>query len=417
VYVYSGCACPAVNTHIATDDDGCVTPAYGTPRVSWNAVAGQQYMIEVGNYTGELGQFVMTLSCLEAQDPPVNDDCADADHQNITWDVPAVFTGTTEWATNDCAELEDPEVWISFTLPAGCSNLALSYCAGYEGGPGWSVWAHFYDACPCGAGGYSYNSYTFSCPGGTTNFSMTVDSVMGGTYWYPVNQANLGGGWEYVITITAVECPPYCPAAGQCDEYIHSVALNTINNVSAECSAGGYGDYTDVYSTDLFKGVSYTLNVATALAWSTDQVGAWIDYDLDFLFEPEEYYYLGTGLGPFSGTITPPVTAITGETTLRVRLRWNGVPEPCGTYWGEVEDYTIVLKDLPCGDVNFDGLFNEADVTYLVNYYFYNGPAPLPIPANGDTNGDCCLNIADIVFLADYINYGTVDLICLPCNP
>ena len=59
--------------------------------------------------------------------------------------------------------------------------------------------------------------------------------------------------------------------------------------------------------------------------------------------------------GTFTGTITPPVTALAGPTRLRVRTVYNTTNfDPCATYsYGETEDYTIadLAVALNCGQI------------------------------------------------------------------
>lgn len=55
------------------------------------------------------------------------------------------------------------------------------------------------------------------------------------------------------------------------------------------------------------------------------------------------------------------------------------------------------------GDVNADGLVNEADVDYLVNYLFIDfDPAPNPIES-GDLDYDGTIGIADLTILIDIV--------------
>lgn len=47
------------------------------------------------------------------------------------------------------------------------------------------------------------------------------------------------------------------------------------------------------------------------------------------------------------------------------------------------------------GDVNHDGNFDIADLTYYVAYMFQGGPAP-PCLVEADLNRDCVLDVADL---------------------
>jgi hypothetical protein len=59
----------------------------------------------------------------------------------------------------------------------------------------------------------------------------------------------------------------------------------------------------------------------------------------------------------------------------------------------------------PCGDCNFDGIVNVADMVYLMNYCFLNGPPP-PDPDSAETDGYEFLNIRDAVYLRNYLFSG-----------
>jgi len=57
------------------------------------------------------------------------------------------------------------------------------------------------------------------------------------------------------------------------------------------------------------------------------------------------------------------------------------------------------------GDVNGDGIINSADIVYLINYLFKDGPEPDPLWA-GDCNCDGVINSADVVYLINYLFKG-----------
>jgi hypothetical protein len=68
---------------------------------------------------------------------------------------------------------------------------------------------------------------------------------------------------------------------------------------------------------------------------------------------------------------------------------------------GSFYDFESLLR----GDANSDGVINSADVTYLINYLFINGPAPEPFDA-GDANCDGKINSADVIYLINYLFVG-----------
>jgi hypothetical protein len=56
----------------------------------------------------------------------------------------------------------------------------------------------------------------------------------------------------------------------------------------------------------------------------------------------------------------------------------------------------------PTGDLNEDGVVDIADLIFVINYLFIDGPAPDPL-ALGDPNGDCIIDVADIVFVINHL--------------
>jgi hypothetical protein len=71
-----------------------------------------------------------------------------------------------------------------------------------------------------------------------------------------------------------------------------------------------------------------------------------------------------------------------------------------------VADYSSLLflqaSFLTPGDVNWDREVNSADIAYLINYLFVNGPEPPNLPL-ADINCDGQTNSADAVYLINYL--------------
>ncbi|MCF8367854.1 MAG: glycoside hydrolase [Bacteroidales bacterium] len=135
---------------------------------------------------------------------------------------------------------------------------------------------------------------------------------------------------------------------GNCYEYIDNVTVGTINNSS---SCNGYEDFRD-QSTNLSLSGNLSITVSNATsAYSQDQCGIWVDWnrDGDFYDANETIAVTGTpGTGPYTATISPPAGTTAGECTLRTRITYTGVVDPCGTTtFGEVEDYTLNITATP----------------------------------------------------------------------
>ncbi len=176
--------------------------------------------------------------------------------------------------------------------------------------------------------------------------------VAPGTYWLLVAPSDwldiqCGGGGaygpEYFATFTFEPGVSYCAASGGCDEYISNVTVGTINNSSA-CT--GYADYTAL-STTMEVGVGYPFSMTVGNAYSSDYGAVWVDWNQDMDFDDvNESIVLDVnyGVGPYTGTITPPGDALPGPTRMRVRLSYYSLPPACGaTSYGEAEDYTITI--------------------------------------------------------------------------
>jgi len=151
--------------------------------------------------------------------------------------------------------------------------------------------------------------------------------------------AGTGGGGGGLLT--------YCAAtASTCDEFIGNVAFGSINNGSG-CTY--YTNYTNL-QTEAFLGYTMPITVTNGgNAYTSDQVGIWIDFNHNGTFDGSEYTALTLqgGGSYFTGNITIPLTATQGLTTMRVRMAWAATPAACGTQtYGEVEDYAVEIKRL-----------------------------------------------------------------------
>jgi hypothetical protein len=70
----------------------------------------------------------------------------------------------------------------------------------------------------------------------------------------------------------------------------------------------------------------------------------------------------------------------------------------------------------PCGDCNFDGAINVADIVYLMNYCFLGGPPPGNLDS-AEADGYEFLNIRDAVYLVNYLFWGEPPPTCPATHP
>jgi Leucine-rich repeat (LRR) protein len=156
---------------------------------------------------------------------------------------------------------------------------------------------------------------------------------------------SLGAAKTASVDIIVTGPLAYCSSFAQSTSYewIQAVSVGGFSMASGDNR--GYGDFrglgpiplapgaTPVVLTPGFRSSSYTEN------WS-----AWIDFNRDGSFASTERVFSGASTNALSGSIVVPATALSGETRMRVSMRWGSAPSACGSFtWGEVEDYTVTI--------------------------------------------------------------------------
>ena len=135
----------------------------------------------------------------------------------------------------------------------------------------------------------------------------------------------------------------YCLASGGSGyEYISRVLMGNIDNSTGD---DGYANYTTM-STDITILESYNITVWFANANDGDDLGVWVDWNQDGDFNDDEQVSCNMNMSATQKTnsIEVPSSALTGPTTMRIRLKLSGgnCGSPCGnTDHGEVEDYKV----------------------------------------------------------------------------
>ena len=208
--------------------------------------------------------------------------------------------------------------------------------------------------------------------GATVSFSPTSRSTTGP---FTLTVSNFGGAalGDYTITVTGTSAsitntqnvtlnlrntPCLSNGNSQFATSTTGVTFNTINNLNSGKSTGGYGNFTAT-PTNVNRSSAYPLTVKV----NTDgnfqtQTKVWIDWNQNCSFnDAGEEYILGTATNTANGnttasplSITVPVGATLGNTTMRVSTKYvntddPGLPMSCLTeYDGETEDYTLNVQ-------------------------------------------------------------------------
>jgi len=196
-------------------------------------------------------------------------------------------------------------------------------------------------------------SWTFEggTPATSTSQNPTITYAVKGKYKVTlvatneVGSSNANAKTEYIEVVDLVG--GYCTATTTGDNLgILNVELAEINNASAD---GDYSDFTNI-STPLNKDVKYTINLTVDNDyWGENALSVWIDWNQDHDFDDAgEVVYSMTNNAGYSGVFTVPSTATLGITMMRIRTAYSDLPPSCGTdtYLGEVEDYTIIVKEI-----------------------------------------------------------------------
>jgi hypothetical protein len=249
--------------------------------------------------------------------------------------------------------------------------------------------------------GAALASATTVCPTTPVNMSLNNATVASGiTYqwlsatsasgpWTPIAGANIATYNTTVAADTYFACVLTCTASAASDT---SVAVQVLSTPFYQCycntvNAGGAGSlmdnvafafggasiwnnntsttqptaspYYSAFTTGpaVIQGMEYGVGVTVQAPslYTGAIVSVWIDYNQSGSYEPTEWTQVGTNiLGNTTGTvnITIPMTALTGNTGMRVRSRGNfnqnGPGDACTNMGsGETEDYIINILPAP----------------------------------------------------------------------
>lgn len=270
--------------------------------------------------------------------------------------------------------------------PSAPSNLAASGTTSVATTLSWTA-----STDNVGVTGYDVYSGS-SLLGNTASTSASITGLTASTtYSFSVKAKDAAGNASAssnVLSVTTgtTTTPPvaYCASKGNStsDEKISKVVFGTISNIST--GTAGYENFTTQIA-NVNKGTAYTITITPKWTSTTYNEGyaVFIDYnqDGDFSDTGETVFTKAASkINPVSGSITIRSTALTGNTRMRVAMKYNGIPTSCETFsYGQVEDYTLNIK--PAGTV---AELVGVNAENAVNVY----PNPVKDILNIDAKGD-----------------------------
>ncbi len=115
-------------------------------------------------------------------------------------------------------------------------------------------------------------------------------------------------------------------------------------------------------------------------------------------------------------SVVPAIGIVEAFSSATVQVGLDATELPEGLYSGKLivasNDPDTPIWDVPvamtvgpayvCGDAGGNGVVNALDVTYLINFLYKSGSAPIPVQA-GDANGNGALNALDVTYLINFL--------------
>ncbi len=250
-----------------------------------------------------------------------------------------------------------PAIACSNQPTAGTASAPAGICAGtdfnltVQGTTGATGITYQWEESPAGA-----NMWTAIASATTPIYTVTGGITAPMDYRVIVTCTN--GGLTDMSNVVSVALNPfyscYCPVTNAGTAQITNVTVTgtTMNHNSGASSAPGfYTSYPDTGSATavLVQGVVYPVS----LTFDGSAIGSiWIDYNQDGIFDATEWVQTGLSGTSHSASITVPLTALTGQTGMRVRSRGSGNPNGAGDACiamggGETHDYIITIDAAP----------------------------------------------------------------------
>jgi GEVED domain/Secretion system C-terminal sorting domain len=224
----------------------------------------------------------------------------------------------------------------------------------------------------------STNGTTWNNIAGATSILYSYAQTVNTYYRCVVTCASVSSNSTPVLVTTNSFYNCYCSsgATSTVDDDIGNVTFGLLSNGVAtpstqnSTSVNTYSNFTSLPPFSYIQTLTYPISMTQINSGNFYACSGaiYIDYDHDGNFDPSTESVLtgSTAAGSLTigGTVTIPLTALTGITGMRVVLKegTNPAAQPCGTYtWGETEDYLVnILAPNSCS-IPFNAGFSKAN--------------------------------------------------------
>ncbi|MBK7149598.1 MAG: DUF2341 domain-containing protein [Bacteroidetes bacterium] len=247
------------------------------------------------------------------------------------WSGPTYAIVTVNYSTTPCAGTPAPGNTISsLTTACNTQTINLSLQNALTGGGIQYQWERD-------------NGSGYANIGGATSATYSTTQSVATIYRCKVSCSN-SGLFAYSNPVAVSFTPCYCNVINYNAynlNYISNVVIGSISNPSGQ-AAGYYANYT-AQSTASSPGTSNSITVNTIYGG----FAVYIDYNND-----GDFIDAGENVVPFNNGNSSSFTIPGGtQGTFRMRVKSDypgyNTGDPCTTYYGEVEDYTIIVGP-PC---------------------------------------------------------------------
>ena len=426
--------------------EGRWSAAIDPPTIPDMVVSQGRVFIDHDNYLStppiEIGQssrFVLTGGLGEPWFPePCSDDYCPVDDVDGGPHISRVELGSIDNATDGSSNYSDYYGTHAATMTPGGSYPFTVTGTDVSGMDNWKMWVDwnndfdFYDA------GEEVGNLFFS-GGPLTGVITPPFGSEGGSYRMRVRMLTLevpepcgssaypGEAEDYRIDVVQGLCVP----TGVCLAAYIGIVYDMEATPITTSTCDGYADYFDATYISVPNTLS-VLNPSGVPAF----VGAWVDWNQDNDFDDayETVPVTGQGTpGPYVVPLVKPPGTPSGEYRLRIAIDMLVPAAPCGTIFGEVEDYKVVVSGCcegRVGDANGQGVYPDevtlGDIMLMVDALFISSDCTkLPCPDEADVNHsgganppqELCLDyvtLGDIMTLVDFLFITGPEIATLP---